>query len=61
MKPREYLLMLDCVERGVSLGLQRSRKHTDTPSDDHIKATIQEAVMNEICEYWTFEDDDPDR
>ena len=45
MKPSEYPLMLDCIERGVSLGLQRSRKHTDTPSDELIKATIAEAVM----------------
>lgn len=56
MKAREYPLMLDCIERGVSLGLQRSRKHTDTPSDELIRATIQEAVMNEICEYWDFDE-----
>jgi hypothetical protein len=53
--------MQECIERGVSVGLQRSRKHTDAPSDDHIRETIQKAVMDEVCEWWTFEDDDPDR
>ena len=56
MKAREYPLMLDCVERGVSLGLQRSRKHCDFPSDELIRATIAEAVMAEICEAWDFDE-----
>ena len=55
MKPREYPLMMECIERGVSLGLQRARKHTDTPSDDHIRETVQKAVMDEVCEWWQFE------
>ena len=57
MKAREYPLMLDCIERGVSLGLQRSRKHCDFPSDELIRQSIADAVMAEIDEAWTFEDD----
>lgn len=56
MKAREYPLMLDCVERGVSLGLRKARKHCDDPTDAEIVAAISEAVMAEIAEYWTFDE-----
>jgi hypothetical protein len=60
MKPKEYLLMLECVEKGVAYGIHRAHKHEDDPSDDHIRNVITDAVMAAISEYWAF-DDDADR
>ena len=60
MKPREYPLMLDCVERGVSYGIHRARKHTADPTDEQTTQAIVEAVMAAISESWDF-DDDADR
>lgn len=57
MKPKEHPLMLDCVERGVSLGLRKARKHCDDPTDAEIVAAISEAVMGEIAQAWTFDDE----
>lgn len=57
MKPREYPLMLDCVERGVTYGIHRARKHTEAPTDEHTAQAIVEAVMAAIAEYWDFNDE----
>jgi len=57
MKPREYPLLLDCVERGVAYGIHRARKHTADPTDDQSKDAIVEAVMAAIGEYWTLDDE----
>lgn len=44
------------VEQGVNYGYTRAFKHTDTPDEQAIKQAIYDAVINEICENFTFED-----
>ena len=56
MKAKEYNLMSKCIEDGIAYGYQRAFKHTDKPDDNAIKNAIYEAVMNEICENFTFDD-----
>lgn len=60
MKPREYQLMQECVDRGVSYGLHRAKKHLESPSDEQFKEAIAEAVMASVAEYWTFDDNHSD-
>lgn len=57
MKPREYRLMQECVERGIRLGLSRAHKHDDYPSEEVFSIAICDAIMLEICESWSFDDD----
>ena len=56
MKAKEYNLIAQCVETGVMLGWNRARKHTDDPDPQHIREQIERAVLNEICEWFDFED-----
>jgi hypothetical protein len=56
MKAKEYNLIVQCVENGVRTGWNRAHKHTDTPDDEAIQQAIEDAVMNEICEWFDFED-----
>ena len=56
MKVKEYPVIKDCVEAGVSYGYTRAFKYQDEPPLDHIVATITDAVMAEMCEYIKFED-----
>jgi len=56
MKAKEYNLMSMAVENGISYGYSRAFKHTDTPTEEAIRNAIYEAVMNEICENFTFDD-----
>jgi hypothetical protein len=56
MKAKEYNLITQCVETGVMLGWNRAHKHTDTPDPDTIRSAIEQAVLNEICEWFDFEE-----
>lgn len=58
MRANEYKIIRECVERGVSWGLIRAVKHTDTPSEEARKETIIDAVMIEICDNFIFLDNE---
>lgn len=56
MKANMYRLLEQCVDTGSKLGLNRAFKHTDAPTDEKITDEIVAAVMQEICEWFTFEE-----
>lgn len=58
MKPKFLNILVNTVESGVALGYRRAFEHTDSPKEDHILQTIVTAVMKEIYENFTFEDED---
>ena len=58
MKANMYKLIERCVEEGVQYGYNRAHKHTDTPTEDQIKLAVTDAVMNEICEWFDFDQGD---
>lgn len=55
MRAKEYQLIDQCVETGVRYGYHRAYKHTDTPTEEQMVQTIQNAVMAEICEWFDFD------
>ena len=57
MKPREYPLMQECVETGVTIGLNRAFKHDEKPTPESIIENISREVMNEISTRWSFAED----
>jgi hypothetical protein len=58
MKAKTYQLIQECVENGVQLGFNRAHKHTDTPSDEELQNKIIDSVMIEICEWFSFNEDE---
>jgi hypothetical protein len=52
----EYAILADCIERGIELGYNRAHKHNDTPDSGEIRNQIYDAVIMEIAEYFTFEE-----
>ncbi len=56
MKAKEYNLIAQCVETGVMLGWNRAHKHDATPEDEAIRDAIEQAVLNEICEWFDFDE-----
>ena len=56
MKVKEYTVLVDCVERGVAMGMNRAYKYSETPTRAYINEQIADAVMLEISEYFTFDD-----
>ena len=55
MKPKMYELLRMCVENGVTLGVNRAFKHTDTPNVEHIISSVDTALMNEIHDWFEFD------
>ena len=55
MKLKTYHIIHRAVEEGISYGMQRSHKHTDTPSKDYIEQEILRSVMDYLSEIIDFE------
>ena len=47
-----------CINAGVNLGYNRAFKHNPDPTQDAIKEYINEAITNEIYEWFDFEDEE---
>ncbi len=58
MRVRAYPILETAIEEGVAYGWRRAHKHTDTPDEDAICSEIYSGVMNSICEYFEFDDED---
>lgn len=56
MRAREYDVLVRAVEEGAAYGWDRAHKHSDAPTDQQIKAAIEQAVLDTICEWFDFED-----
>ncbi len=61
MRVKMYNLMSDLVERGVKRGYARAFKHTDNPLQTMIEETIHQHIMEELCEYFDFFDENTER
>lgn len=59
MKANDYKVLSKCIEIGIDFGLMRYQKYTefDLPDSeiDKIKQSMEEAIINEICEYFNFD------
>lgn len=51
-----FAVMSRAVEEGVAYGWQRAHKHTDAPDEVLIRTQIEEAVLNAICEVFSFDE-----
>lgn len=56
MKPKFIPVLEMCIDSGIRLGYSRAHKHTDEPDEELIKEKIQEAIWNEIYEWFDFEE-----
>lgn len=58
MKVNSFAVLDRAVETGIRAGWERAHKHTATPAPYAIQDEIARAVMNEICEYFKFDEDE---
>jgi hypothetical protein len=58
MTPDAYKVMTMAVETGVALGVRRAFKHDAKPSEDQIVATVEQAVIDELCEWFKFDQEE---
>lgn len=57
MKARDGMVLERCVEVGIKLGLNRARKHQEAPTEAEVMEAILRAVMDEVEEWFVFEED----
>ena len=57
MKARDGMVLERCVETGIKLGLHRARKHQEAPTEAEVVEAIRRAVMDEVEEWFVFEED----
>jgi len=57
MTPDAYKVMVMAVETGVALGVRRAYKHAAKPSEEAIIAAVGRAVIDEICEWFRFNEE----
>ena len=56
MKPKLLPILERAIEEGTNLGYNRAFKHTDAPDETLIKYKIYEAIMEEIHEWFEFDE-----
>jgi len=58
MKPKIRVILEMAIEEGVRRGWHQAHKHVESPAPSAIMEHIDEAVMSQIYEYFTFEESD---
>lgn len=57
MRIKLYSIISEAVEHGIELGWNRAHKYTDTPTEDVIRTAQYDAVLLELCEILSFDDE----
>ena len=57
MKVKVERVIEDCLATGINLGWNRAHKHDETPSEGVIKDAIHDCIMEQLYEYFSFDDE----
>ncbi len=55
MTPNHRKLLTLCLETGIKRGLTRAYKHTETPSKQSMVTDIENAIWEEIDEFFDWQ------
>lgn len=58
MKARTQVILDECIAKGAARGWRLSHKHVEQPTEEAILDRIQECIMSEIYECFSFDDDE---
>ena len=58
MKPKIRVILEQAIEEGVRRGWHLAHKHVENPTEGAIIERIEDAVMSQIYEYFTFDEED---
>jgi hypothetical protein len=54
MTPDTYKVIQMAVDDGIAIGVRRAFKYEEDPGEDRIIEVIRHEVMNQICEWFKF-------
>jgi len=58
MRAKTSVILEMAIEQGVARGYRRAFKHNDSPLEYAILHSIEECVMSQIYEYFTFDEEE---
>lgn len=58
MKPKTRVILEMAIEEGVRRGYALAHKHVENPSEGAIIERIEDTVMSQIYEYFTFDEEE---
>ena len=58
MKPKFRVILEMAIEEGVRRGWHQAHKHVENPTEGAVIERIEDAVMAQIYEYFTFDEED---
>ena len=58
MKVRTRLVLEECIERGAKRGFRLAHKHVEKPTEEAILEMVQNCIMGEIYEWFSFHEDE---
>ena len=58
MYPKTRVILEQAINEGVARGYRRAFKHNDSPLEGAILDSIEDCVMGQIYEYFTFSEND---
>ena len=58
MKVKTRVILEQAIEEGVNRGWRLAHKHVENPEEHVIIDRINDTVMSEIYEYFTFDEED---
>ena len=56
MNANMHKILEHVLDVGIELGWRRAHKHTDTPSAELLKNSIEQAIWDELYEWMVFDD-----
>ena len=59
MKPKESKCLEEAVRVGAIRGVRKAYKHNDSPTEEQIASAVERTILEEIDEWFTFEDEPP--
>ncbi len=57
LRVRAHGILHRAVEEGLDYGWMRAHKHTDHPDEATIKDQSLQGILNQVCEYFDFDDE----
>lgn len=57
MKAKTYVILEMAIEEGIRRGYRRAFKYQENPPEEDILDSIENCVMAQICEYFTFDNE----
>jgi hypothetical protein len=56
MTAKAYPVLARAVEEGVRYGYRRAHKHVEKPDETQMCDAIEQAVLDAVCEWFSFEE-----